>query len=241
MFDCSLGLMTGIDLPIPELQLVIHQPTIREISMIGEPDFFIGVQMLSIDKNSLTEEEALQEVNNFQIFMTILNENQLADKKVCVEQVLTLLFPGSKIIFTPRAMIIKQSELEVIIDEGNFEFLQSAIIAQFCLKGSGQETFNPKNDKAKEIARKIMRGRQKAAQLKAAENSGSAFAQYLSALTVGIGSMSLQDCTNLTMYQLYDLIERYSLYINWDIELRARLAGAKGDKPLDNWMKQIHN
>jgi hypothetical protein len=59
-------------------------------------------------------------------------------------------------------------------------------------------------------------------------------------LTVGIGSMSLKDIMELTIYQLYDLIERYSLYINWDLDIRSRLAGAKGDKPVDNWMKSIH-
>jgi hypothetical protein len=32
---------------------------------------------------------------------------------------------------------------------------------------------------------------------------------------------------DLTMYQMYDLIERYSLYVNWDIDIRSRLAGGK--------------
>lgn len=242
MFDYRLGLMTGIDLPIPELQLIIHQPTIKEISMIGEKDFFIGIQMLTIDKNTCIEnEEMLQQTNNFQIFMTMLNEGQMADKKICVEQVLALLLPEAKVIFTPRAILINQGESEVMIDEGNFEFLQSFIAESFCLKGSGQEKFNPANEKAAEIARKLMKGRQRVSEMKANENSGSMFAQYLSTLTVGIGSMSLKDCMELTMYQLYDLVERYSLYINWDIDIRSRMAGAKGDKPLDNWMKQIHN
>ena len=241
MFDYRLGLMTGIDLPIPELQLIIHQPTIKEISMVGEKDFFIGIQMLSIDKNTCIEdEEMLQQTNNFQIFMTMLNEGQMADKKTCVEQVLALLLPDAKVIFTPRAILINQGESEVMIDEGNFEFLQSFIAKSFCLKGSGQEKFNPANDKAAEIARKLMKARQRVSELKANENSGSMFAQYLSTLTVGIGSMSLKDCMELTMYQLYDLIERYSLYINWDIDIRSRMAGAKGDKPLENWMKNIH-
>ena len=52
--------------------------------------------------------------------------------------------------------------------------------------------------------------------------------------------MSLIDCMELTLYQLLDLIERYSLYVNWDIDIRSRLAGASpGDSP-DNWMKNIH-
>ena len=84
-----------------------------------------------------------------------------------------------------------------------------------------------------------MRGRQRVAELKG-ENDVSIFSQYLSTLTVGLNSMSLEDCMNLTMYQLYDLIERYSLYINWDIDIRGRLAGAKSDKKVENWMKNIH-
>jgi hypothetical protein len=52
--------------------------------------------------------------------------------------------------------------------------------------------------------------------------------------------MSLYELTNTTMYQLYDLIERYSLYMSWDIDIRSRLAGAKPDSQPDNWMKNIH-
>ena len=52
--------------------------------------------------------------------------------------------------------------------------------------------------------------------------------------------MSLQDCCNLTMYQLQDLIERYSLYVNWDLDMKTRLAGGKPDSQADNWMKNIH-
>ncbi|MDY5985158.1 MAG: hypothetical protein SPI94_06815 [Candidatus Onthovivens sp.] len=41
--------------------------------------------------------------------------------------------------------------------------------------------------------------------------------------------MSLKDCLNLTLYQLLDLVERYSLYTDWDIDIRSRLAGASPD------------
>ena len=74
-----------------------------------------------------------------------------------------------------------------------------------------------------------MRGRQRAAEQNAKSDGGSTLAQYLSVITVGISSMSLNDAMNLTIYQLYDLVERYSRYINWDIDIRSRLAGAKGE------------
>ena len=241
MFDYRLALMTGVDIPIPDLQLVVHQPTIKEISMVGEQDFFIGIQVLCINKNTYIQDESLlANTTNFQIFMAMVNEKEMADKKAAVLQVLTLLFPQFKIIFTPRSMMLSQGEISVIIDEGNFEILQEILIQQFCLKGTDQEQFNPQSKKAREIAQKLMKARQKVAALKAQENSGSMFSQYLSTLTVGLHSMSLKDCMELTMYQLYDLIERYSLYLNWDIDIRSRMAGAKVDKPIENWMKQIH-
>ena len=241
MFDYRLALMTGVDIPIPELQIAIHQPTIKEISMIGEQDFFLGIQLLCIDKNIYVQDERLlQQTNNFQLFMAIIHEPQTAEKKAAVLQVLTLLFPKAKVNFTPRSMLLSQDGVIITIDEGNFEILQELLIQQFCLQGSGQEQFKPKSSKAKEIAQKLMKARQKVAKQKALSNSGSMFAQYLSVLTVGLGSFTLNEAMELTMYQVYDLIERYNKYLNWDIDIRSRMAGAKADKPIENWMDNIH-
>lgn len=241
MFDYQLGLMTGVDLPIPELQAVLHQPTIKEISMIGEHDFFIGVQLLSIDKSLYMDQSPfVAEMSNFSLLMTMLQEFQMADKKETIVQVLSLLFPQFNVIFTPRSILLNSGDAEIILDESNFDSLQEVIKACFCVKGSGQEQFNPKTKRAREIAQKLMKARQRVAEIKSKENSSSAFTQYLSVLTVGLNSMSLTDCLNLTMYQMYDLIERYSMFVNWDIDIKSRLAGAKGDKPVDNWMKNIH-
>ena len=37
--DIRLSLMCGTDIPVPECQLSIHQPKIKEIALIGETDF----------------------------------------------------------------------------------------------------------------------------------------------------------------------------------------------------------
>ncbi len=240
--DYRLALMAGIDIPIPECQLVLHQPSVKEIAYIGEVNFFTGVQCLCLQKNMVIQDESLlQTTTNFQIFMTIMSEKQTADKKADVLQVLTVLFPKYKVIFTPRAIMFNSEEGNFMIDEGNFENLQQVLSDIFCLQHSDQANFNPANKKAKEIADKLMKARQKVAQLKAQQGGeGSALAQYVSTITIGVASMSLADALDLTMYQLYDLMERYSLYINWDIDLRSRLAGGKPDKPAENWMKNIH-
>lgn len=241
MFDYKLALAVGGDIPIPELQLTIHQPTIKEISLIGETDFFTGIQLLCIDKRMYIEDETLlAQTNNFQIFMTMINQPEMADKKEAVLSTLTLLLPQLSVVFTPRFVMLKNDTVNIMIDEENFDFLQNVLREIFCLNKTDQSTFNPQSEKAKEIARKIMKGRQRVAELNAKENSGSMFGRYLSILTVGLGSMTLQECCQLTMYQIYDLIERYTLYINWDIDIKSRMAGASSDKPVEDWMKNIH-
>lgn len=240
--DLRLGLMCGIDLPIPELQATIHQPKIKEIAFVGEKDFFLGVQCLCIDKNIIANqgESLLVNTNNFQIFMTMMKEKEMAEKKDSVINVFSLIFPKYKTLFTPRSIIL-QSDTQIMIDDSNFEILQEYLKEIFCFKSSmSQELgFNPANDTAKKIADKLMRGRQRVAELNGSANV-SIFSQYLSMLTVGLESMSLQDLMDLTMFQLFDLVERYQLYINWDIDIRSRLAGGKPDGKPENWMKNIH-
>lgn len=235
--DLRLSLMTGIDIPIPECQLILHQPTIQEIGYIGETAFFTGAQCLCINKSMY--EDTMPNATNFSIFLMLIQDERARDKKENVIQVLTLLFPSYQIMFTPRAIIFNQEEENFIIDEGNFDSLQEVLKQVFCLGASGQESFNPANDKAKEIADKLMRARQRVAAEKGT-TTGSVFTQYLSILTIGLHSMSLADVMDLTVFQLYDLVERYMLYTNWDLDVRTRLAGGKPDSKPDNWMKIIH-
>lgn len=240
--DTRLALMCGTDIPVPECQLTIHQPRIKEIAFIGEADFFTGIQCLCLHKSMFVQDESLLETtNNFQIFMTVMSEKEAVDKKVAVQQVCTLLFPKMKVTFTPRSMLLIGEGCTVTIDENNFEFLQTALTSICCLKTGpmDQQNFNPANAEAKKIADKLMRGRQRVAAQKGATNT-SLFTQYLSTITIGLNSMSLQDAMDLTMYQLYDLVERYMLYLNWDMDIRSRLAGAKPDSQPENWMKNIH-
>lgn len=240
--DTRLALMCGTDFPVPECQLTIHQPRIKEIALIGEADFFSGIQCLCLNKTMFVQDESLLETtNNFQIFMTVMSEKEAVDKKVAVQQVCTLMFPSFKVVFTPRSMLFMGDGQTITIDENNFEFLQAAITSICCLKTGpmDQQSFNPADAQAKKIADKLMRGRQRVAAQKGEANT-SLFSQYLSTITVGINSMSLQDAMDLTMFQLYDLVERYMLYLNWDMDIRSRLAGAKPDSQPENWMKNIH-
>lgn len=240
--DLRLALMTGIDIPIPECKLVVHQPRIEEIAFLGDTPFFTGTQTLCLYKSMFVRGNVdLDDIKNFQIFMMVMTEKETTDKKRCVLDVLKLLFPDYKVLLTPRSLVFQKEGLDTImIDEDNFEFLQEVLRQIFCVNQGpmDQQAFNPADEKAREIAEKLMRGRQRVAAQKGTSNS-SIFVRYLSVLSIGL-NIPIQNLQKYTMFQFYDLIERYSLYMNWDIDIRTRLAGGKPDSHPENWMKDLH-
>lgn len=242
--DIRLALMTGVDIPIPECQLIVHQPTIKEISYLGEKEFFIGVQTLCLHKEMFVNTEdksVLDTISNFQIFMMIMTDKETQEKKKNVKDVLNLIFPKYQVFLSPNSLIFSQGETMVHVDESNFDFLQNILREIFCSKNGpmDQQAFNPANARAKEIAEKLMKGRQRVAEQNGSANT-SIFGVYLSTLSVALHIPMYLIAKEYTMYMLYDSIERYSLYMNWDIDLRVRLAGGKPDSSPDNWMKNIH-
>ena len=239
----TLVLMTGIDIPIPDLKIIMHQPTCKEIAMAGRESYLLGAQCLCLDKNTFSQDQSLlANMSNFQIFMTIMNDKEGQERRKDVVNALQLFFPNYSPKFLPRnlGLFDKESKQMIMIDENNFEYLQEFIKDVVCIK-KDKDDYNPQKGKAEEIAAKLKRGRERIAAERAAKNGDNdLFTQYISVLTIGVHSMSLQEVMNLTMFQLYDLVERYALYNAWDIDVRARMAGAKIDKEPDDWMKSIH-
>lgn len=241
--DSRLALMTGAPIPIPECQITVHQPTMEEISYMGEEDFFIGVQTLTLHKSMFVKEggkDVLDNISNFQIFMMVMSEKETADKKHCTMQLLSILFPGYQALLTPQSLLLTKDNESVIIDENNFDNLQEVLRLVFCANQGAmdQQAFNPANDQAREIAEKLMRGRQRVAAQNGASNV-SIFSQYISTLAVGL-HLDVLSLKRVTMFQIYDLMERFILHMNWDLDIKTRLAGGKPDSQPDNWMKNIH-
>jgi hypothetical protein len=81
----------------------------------------------------IEDETLLAQTNNFQIFMTMINQPETADKKEAVLSTLTLLLPQASVIFTPRSMMFRIGDMNIMVDEENFETLQIILREIFCL------------------------------------------------------------------------------------------------------------
>ena len=115
-------------------------------------------------------------------------------ENICKAKILLSGYPRNTVFFN-------KEDTNIILDEGNFDSFQEILRQIFCVNSGamGETAFNPADAKAREIAEKLMRGRQRVAAEKG-EGAGSIFAQYASILTVGLNSMSLHDVLDLTMF-----------------------------------------
>lgn len=95
--------------------------------------------------------------------MMIMTSAETVDKKQNVLSLLSLLLPDYKISITPQSLLFAKDNDMIMVDENNFEALQSVLKSIFCLNSSKakEEQFNPANKKAKEIADKIAAGRKR--------------------------------------------------------------------------------
>ena len=247
----SLTLISGIDVPIPEIGVNIHQPTIREIAYIGEKSFYEAAQTIIIQKEdfingleNITQEDkiALSQMSNFEIFLKLVEANPLSSTKV--QMLLSLLFPDFNSSIEERFIYLvnPKEQKSILINDSTFEILQEVITTILCLQsGNTKEEFNPQGDRAREIAEKIKRGRERAARLKGEKKQQSNFlSKYISGLGIGTNTLNIHNVLDLTLYQLLNQLERYGLYTQYNISIQAKMAGAKDVEDVD-WLKDIEN
>ena len=248
----ELILLSGADIPFVEGTITIHQPKVYEISMIGEEVLFIGCELLKFTKDILNIEDKskLNNQSDFNILMSIIMDKSesMMFNISCAKQVLELIFPYYKIIYTPVAILFMDINNENVlcgqINENNFNIFKDIIIQMFCLQkvSTEQTEYNAKSELAKQIAEKLKNRQKQLAELqKSAKKAKIAiFSRYISILTVG-QQKDINSFMQYTVYQLFDEFQRFDLKRNFDNYFQARLAGAKDLEMPEDWMKDIHS
>lgn len=245
----DLLLLSGNDIPFPEAQVTIHQPTLKEIAYIGEEAFFTGCGFLDFSKNLLSSEDRtrLAQYDDFDIFMSIIIKPDKATKRSIESAflVLSLIFPLYTIEVRIDALVLKNDKEEHYINKTNFAKFKQILSSMFGLKlGGDSEAYNPEGDMATKIAEKFKRRHEKLMKL-AKEEMGdgkriSILNRYASILAVGT-QKNLPDLMSYTVWQIFDEFQRFQLKMQWDAYIQARMAGAQNLDEVDNWMIDLRD
>ena len=244
----ELLLLSGADIPFIEGTATIHQPTIYEISLLGEEVLFTGCELLKFSKDILNPEDKtrLFDQTDFNILMSIMNDKSgsMIFNVSCAKQVLDLIFPLYTVTIVPTAILLldRNDKFTICgqINDINFLAFKDIIIQMFCLKQtSSSQEYNVEGELAKQIAEKFRRRKQQLAELSPKPSKIAIFSRYISILTVG-EHKDMNDFMQYTVYQLFDEFQRFQLKMSYDIYFQARMAGAKDMKEPEDWMKDIH-
>ena len=246
-----LILDTGVPVPFPAAQVVISQPTIEEIGMIGGDNIFLmGVEALTRNYLAIQDKVDLGDLSNFEIFMRVISEKNEKNYQIAhaVEKVLFLIFPNYRVGFTPASIMLQEESDENkaihIIDKNNFDDFTLILNDIFCLdeiKGVNNDDYNPMGDRAAALVDKFRKKRELLAKLRAErgeDDNQSIYGRYISILAVGLQ----KDKKSLAKYSVYQLIEefkRFQLKEAFDYTIQAKLAGATKIKDTKDWMTDI--
>lgn len=247
----ELALITKNDIPFTPAQITIHQPSINEIGMVGEKNFFMGCQLLTVSKNQFSDEEVPPEATNFDIFESIIQDKNPVSQRsrVCAQQVLLLLFPRYQVQFLPRSIAFienkgKEQKPQVHqIDASTFDdfkvVLRQMLVLDKIFGQNSQYNIDENDARAKYLRDKFRKRKQKLAKINGEKGQdNSIFSRYISILAVG-QKKSINTLKQYSVYQLIDQFNRFTAKQQFDIYVQAKTAGASDLKEVKNWMGDL--
>jgi len=228
----KLTLIAGIPIFLQNLGFSILQPKLKDIAVLGEDKFFSALSYFFINPEKISIEK---QISAFDLFLLFLGQNVAIQQEV--SNIFMLVVEDlEEIKFFDGIIILRVAGHECIIDEPKFLIIKETLTEIFGLEKRGDSGLNPANEAAKMISEKIKKRRELLS--KEGTLDGGVFSNLISILAVGSNALTLDDCLNLTIYQIYNLIERLNLYTQYHIQIQSMMQGAE-DVELVDWTKQI--
>ena len=124
--------LSGNDIPFAAARINITQPRIKDIALLGENNFYAGIEFLKFDKDILSDEDKskLENHSNFDVLIAIMNEENITiqQQKIQLTMVLALLFPLHSIEIKRDCISLEKDKEEFRIDRNNFEEFKTYVL-----------------------------------------------------------------------------------------------------------------
>ena len=236
------------DIPIPQCNIVVTQPTIQEVLTFGEEKFLNCVQLLGhLDKVLLPIQQELSNANMPEVApLTLLLVAYKEEKEMRqqVDEFFELICFNYKVLVTENSIDFEKDETRVgMLTPFNYNFFSNTLCDLFEPSVLKSENYNPKSDKAKEIAAKLQQGKEKKAQLQGKSDvSQSIFGTYASILSIGM-PMDINTLMQYTPFQMFDAFDRFTLKEAEDyfklLSSSGFLDTSKIEQP-EPWLKNLY-
>lgn len=240
--------LSNRNIVLPQCNIIVTQPTIQEVLTFGEEKFLNCIQLLGhLDRvlapiKEELEKQNMPEVSTLTLLLVAYNE----DKKVQqdIDEFFELICIGYNVKITENSVDFEKDDKKVgMLTPFNYNFFADLILDLFEPAMLKKENYNPKSDKAKEIAEKLKKGKEKKAQLQGKNDvNQSLFGTYASILSIGL-QMDINIFMQYTPFQIFDAFDRFSLKEAEDYYKLLSSSGfldtSKIDQP-ESWLKNLY-
>ena len=232
----------------------LYNPTITEIGekINDEDDFFFAIKLLSSSLMSFIPGDIPQNFSDFDILFALFYESQNNDdfnlfskeKIKAIKELFLLLFKDYNISMGKEEFIFSKDETIFILNSNNFQEFQNIIKEMFKVSflfdgGGSEQSYNPASEAAQKIAEKLKKSREKIAELNGKKHTTALIENYIMIVATGLCQNPQVLADTLTLYQLLTIFVRVKMQLEWDLDIKCRLAGGSPEEHPDQWMSII--
>jgi SepF-like predicted cell division protein (DUF552 family) len=240
ILDIQLKLHSNLPILIDDVGR-LHSLTLRDIAEIGLHKYNQYLSALCFDLNDLQTQIEDEDITVFDVIaLNSLHDEQF--KKI-VTEALSLMFK-EVVTFSENYGIFFVGEKNEcrIISSINYEYIKDLIKIQNGLKSiDGEDEYNPKDAKAKEIIEKLKHAKQKIKKQRLDDDEEPLnLFDLISILCANGNGINIFNVYDLNMFQFNDQFNRMKMLDEYKINIQSLLAGADSDKiELRHWMSKI--
>lgn len=236
---------TDNDIPFSSAKMVIHNPSIKELGLIGENTFRVATYLILYLVKDLKSQGNfnLEGKEDFDIFIEVINQKDAKsiEYKNDFLSLLALIFPKYMLHIRKNDIqcvpVGKEDKEMHFIDKTNFQDFQQIVYNMFASEKDNSGGYNPSDLRASKIADKLRKMKRKES-FSAQNNDVSIYKRYASIMSIGM-QMDVNIFLNYTVRQIETQFKRYTLWSQWDAHFKMKLAGATGLDDIEDWMQEV--
>ncbi len=242
--DKAARSLCGLPLFLGELE--IYPIKIKEIIEIGDIKYnyhlMIMTSLNDVMKSTIDDKESIKKEllkkSDFEICLILCVIYSEFQKQICEA---IQFFLKKDIMFNKELEQFEVYDGDKIlqtINNDNYDQLVQIIKFQSYL--SKHEEAEPANEKARKLQEKKKKAQEQVNRAKQRDTTPLTIADYISIVNSKNSNIDIKECLDMTVYSLFDYIERLALIDNYEVGIKQLLAGAKPNQVnLKHWLSQL--
>ena len=224
--DLELLLLSGMPIELNFGNL--YPLKLKEIVKLGYNKYNYYISLILIDKLILQNNDTdLNDINNFEVIYELCKYDK--HFKINYFNMLELFFKETIDMYDGFFYFGDLKE-ERIINKDNFDEFIILLKEINCMVNKEDNKFNPANDKAREIAERIKKAREKINKVKSKSGENLSLSDLISAFAFYNKNTDLNSIFEMTIYQFNNQFQRMQLVNNYEISIQSLLHGADPKK-----------